>query len=135
MTKSDALTIYVYRRLNGWESDIWRGDEELCGCTAPSLGSLMDLTHEIILDSDPTWADFNANDDLMTHDDDDISPEEYKSLAKYFKRTGIFRMYKILRPPSGGTQVMLEFVVRGKVICSINLWKRKRSIFRGNDEQ
>jgi len=70
----------------------------------------------------------------MTYDDD-ISPEEYKSLAKYFKRTGIFRMYKILQPPSSGTQLMLEFVIRGRVICSMNLWKRKRNIFRGSDEQ
>jgi hypothetical protein len=61
---SDALTIYISRHQFGWESDIWRGDEELGGCTAPSLGSVIDLTHEIILDSDPKWADFNANDDL-----------------------------------------------------------------------
>lgn len=61
---SDALTIYISRNRNGWESDIWRGDEQLGGCTAPSLGSVIDLTHEIILDSDPKWADFNANDYL-----------------------------------------------------------------------
>jgi hypothetical protein len=61
---SDALTIYVYRQLNGWESNIWRGGDNIGGCTAPSLGSVIDLTHEIIADSDPVWADFNANDDL-----------------------------------------------------------------------
>jgi len=61
---SDALTIYVYRRLNGWESDIWRGDEQLGGCTAPSFGGVIDMTYEIIADSDPVWTDFNANDNL-----------------------------------------------------------------------
>jgi hypothetical protein len=61
---SDSLTIYVYRKLNCWESDIWRGDEQLGGCTGPTLVGVMDLTHEIISESDPTWADFNANEDL-----------------------------------------------------------------------
>jgi hypothetical protein len=61
---SDALTIYVYRQLNGWESDIWRGDEQLGGCTGPTLGGVIDLVHEIIAESDPAWADFNANEDL-----------------------------------------------------------------------
>ena len=61
---SDALTIYVYHQTNGWESDIWRGDEQLGGCTAPTFAGVFDLTYEIIADSDPTWADFNANEDL-----------------------------------------------------------------------
>ena len=61
---SDSVTIYIYRQLNCWESDIWRGDEQLGGCTGPTLVGVMDLTHEIIADSDPTWADFNANEDL-----------------------------------------------------------------------
>lgn len=61
---SDAVTIYVYRQTNGWESDIWRGDEQLGGCTAPSFGGVIDLTYEIIADSDPVWTDFNANDYL-----------------------------------------------------------------------
>ena len=61
---SDSLTIYISRQQFGWESDIWRGDEQLGGCTAPCLGSVIDLTHEIILDIDPKWASFNANDYL-----------------------------------------------------------------------
>ena len=61
---SDAVTIYVYRRTNGWESDIWRGDEQLGGCTAPSFEGVIDLTYEIIADSDPVWTDFNGNDYL-----------------------------------------------------------------------
>jgi hypothetical protein len=61
---SDSLTIYISRQQFGWESDIWRGDEQLGGCTGPTLVGVMDLTHEIIADSDPTWADFNANEDL-----------------------------------------------------------------------
>lgn len=66
----------------------------------------------------------------MTHDDD-LSPKDYKRLAKYFKRTGIFRMYKINRPPLGGTQLLIEFVIRGRVLFTINLWKRKYNIFGG----
>jgi len=61
---SDALTIYVYRQTNGWESDVWRGEDNLGGCTAPSFESVMDLTYEIIADSDPVWTDFNGNEDL-----------------------------------------------------------------------
>lgn len=64
----------------------------------------------------------------MTHDDD-ISEEDYKRLSKYFKRTGIFRVYLLLRPPIARTQLMLEFVIRGKVLFTIKLWKRKHSIF------
>jgi hypothetical protein len=61
---SDAVTIYIYRKTNGWESDVWRGDEQLGGCTGPTLVGVMDLTHEIIAESDPVWSDFNANEDL-----------------------------------------------------------------------
>ena len=64
----------------------------------------------------------------MTYDDD-LSPEEYKRLSKYFKRTGIFRMYLLLRPPIARTQLMLEFVIRGRVLFTVKLWKRKHSIF------
>lgn len=64
----------------------------------------------------------------MTHDDD-ISPEDYKRLTRYFKRTGIFRVYRILRPPFGGTQLMLEFVIRGRVLFEVDLWKRKKGLF------
>lgn len=63
----------------------------------------------------------------MTHDDD-ISPEDYKRLSKYFKRTGIFRVYLLLRPIAR-TQLMLEFVIRGRVLFRVKLWKRKHSIF------
>lgn len=69
----------------------------------------------------------------MTHDDDycdcDLSDKEYKYLKKYFKRTGIFRMYRMLNFPKSETQLMLEFVVRGKVLFTIDLWKRKGTIF------
>lgn len=65
----------------------------------------------------------------MTHDDD-ISPEDYKRLSKYFKRTGIFRVYLLLRPPIARTQLMIEFVVRGRVLFQLKLWKSKHSIFR-----
>jgi hypothetical protein len=65
----------------------------------------------------------------MSHDDD-ISPEDYKRLSKYFKRTGIFRVYLLLRPPISRTQLVIEFVIRGKVLFQLKLWKRKHSIFR-----
>jgi hypothetical protein len=61
---SDALTIYISRQQFGWESDIWRGDEQLGGCTAPTFAGVFDLTYEIVADSDPVWTDFNANEDL-----------------------------------------------------------------------
>lgn len=60
---NDKLTIHVYRRENGWESNIFRGYEELGGCTSPTLAGCIDTTHEIITDSDPEWADFDANED------------------------------------------------------------------------
>ena len=61
---SDAVTIYIYRRTNGWDSDVWRGDENLGGCTAPTLAGVIDTTYDVIAESDPQWADFNANEDL-----------------------------------------------------------------------
>ena len=61
---SNALTIYVYRQSNGWESDVWRDGENLGGCTAPTFAGVFDLTYEIVADSDPVWTDFNANEDL-----------------------------------------------------------------------
>lgn len=62
---SDALTIYVYRQTNGWESDVWRGEDNLGGCTAPTLTGVIDTTYDIIAESDPQWADFNANEDII----------------------------------------------------------------------
>ena len=67
----------------------------------------------------------------MTHNDD-LSPEEYKRLSKYFKRTGIFRVYLLLRPPAD-TQLMLEFVIRGEVLFTVKLWKRRRNILSKED--
>jgi hypothetical protein len=61
---SDAVTIYIFRRLNCWDSDVWRGDENLGGCTAPTLAGVIDTTYDIVAESDPEWADFNANEDL-----------------------------------------------------------------------
>ncbi len=58
---------------------------------------------------------------------EELSPEVAKQLAKYFKRTGIFRMYKLHRPMSGST-LMLEFVVRGRVLFTVDLWKRKKGL-------
>lgn len=74
----------------------------------------------------------------MTHDEDycdcDLSDKEYKYLKRYFKRTGIFRMYNMLNFPKLETQLMLEFVIRGKVLFTIDLWKRK-SIFLDKEEE
>lgn len=61
---SDAVTIYIYRHTNGWESDVWRGEDNLGGCTAPTLAGVIDTTYDIIAESDPQWADFNANEDI-----------------------------------------------------------------------
>jgi len=61
---SDAVTIYIYRQTNGWESDIWRDGDNIGGCTGPTLAGVMDLAHEIIAEHDPVWSDFNANEDL-----------------------------------------------------------------------
>ena len=60
--------------------------------------------------------------------EEELSPELAKQLHKYFRRTGIFRMYKMHRPPSGST-LMLEFVIRGRVLFTVDLWKRKRGLF------
>jgi hypothetical protein len=62
------------------------------------------------------------------NDEDDLSPELEKQLRKYFKRSGIRRMYRLERPMSGST-LMLEFVIRGKVLFEVDLWKRKRGLF------
>jgi hypothetical protein len=62
------------------------------------------------------------------NDDDDLSPELEKQLRKYFKRSGIRRMYRLERPMSGST-LMLEFVIRGRVLFEVDLWKRKRGLF------
>ena len=61
-------------------------------------------------------------------DDDDLSPELEKQLKKYFKRSGIRRMYRLERPMSGST-LMLEFVIRGRVLFEVDLWKRKKGLF------
>lgn len=61
---SDAVTIYVYRRTDGWESDVWRGDDNIGGCTAPTMAGVFDIAYDIIAEADPEWADFNANEDL-----------------------------------------------------------------------
>ena len=58
----------------------------------------------------------------MTYED--LSPEEYKYLARYMKRTGIFRMYQMNRSLKK-TYLLLEFVIRGKVLFSIKVWKYK----------
>ena len=57
-----------------------------------------------------------------------LSPELQKYLMKYLKRTGIFRMYQLDREHKQ-TQTFLEFVIRGKVLGRLFLWKRNRSIF------
>ena len=57
---------------------------------------------------------------------DDEELEKY--LLKYSKRTGIFRLYQIDREKKT-TQLLLEFVVRGKVLGTIYLWKRNHTIF------
>ena len=51
-----------------------------------------------------------------------------KYLRKYFKRTGIFRLYQMDREKKT-TQLLLEFAVRGKVLGTIYLWKRNHTIF------
>lgn len=62
------------------------------------------------------------------NNDDDLSPELEKQLRKYFKRSGIRRMYRLERPMTKST-LMLEFVIRGKVLFEVDLWKRKRGLF------
>ena len=62
----------------------------------------------------------------MTYDDD-LSPEDYRYLAKYLKRTGIFRMYEMNRSLRK-TWLLLEFVIRGKVLFTVKIWKYKHSM-------
>ena len=63
----------------------------------------------------------------MNYDDEDYLPPEFeKYLKRYAKRTGIFRMYQLKRPGSGErSRLLLEFVIRGRVLGTIKLWKRK----------
>jgi hypothetical protein len=62
----------------------------------------------------------------MTYDDD-LSPDEYNYIAKYLKRTGIFRIYQIDRSLKR-TYLLLEFVIRGNVLFTIKVWKYKHSM-------
>ena len=62
----------------------------------------------------------------MTYDDD-LSPEDYRYLAKYLKRTGIFRMYEMNRSLRK-TWLLLEFVIRAKVLFTVKIWKYKHSM-------
>jgi hypothetical protein len=58
--------------------------------------------------------------------EEELTPELERYLKRYFKRTGIFRMYQIKRPGSGErSRLLLEFVIRGHVLFHIKLWKRK----------
>jgi hypothetical protein len=61
---SDSLTIYINRQQFGWDADIWRGSDKLGECTGPTFAGVIDLTYEIVTESNPVWADFNANEDL-----------------------------------------------------------------------
>ena len=61
---SDEATIYVYRRKFGWESYVWRNEEVIGTCTAPTMAGVFDIAYDIIAEDDPSWADFNANEDL-----------------------------------------------------------------------
>ncbi len=54
----------MYQRINIWEADVWRGDEKIGGCTAPTMAGVFDIAYDIIAEDDPQWADFNANEDL-----------------------------------------------------------------------
>jgi hypothetical protein len=61
---SDKVTINIYRRTDIWESDVWRGDDNIGTCTGPTMAGVFDIAYNIIADTDPEWADFNANEDL-----------------------------------------------------------------------
>ena len=61
---------------------------------------------------------------------EELSPELKRYLKRYAKRTGVFRLYRVLRP--GGkysSQLQLEFVIRGRVLAKLPLWKRKSGLF------
>jgi len=62
----------------------------------------------------------------MTYDDE-LSQEDYKYLAKHLKRTGIFRMYEMNRSLRK-TWLLLEFVIKGKVLFTVKIWKYKHSM-------
>jgi hypothetical protein len=62
----------------------------------------------------------------MTYDDE-LSQEDYKYLAKHLKRTGIFRMYQMNRSLRK-TWLLLEFVIKGKVLFTVKIWKYKHSM-------
>jgi hypothetical protein len=56
---------------------------------------------------------------------EDFDDEELEAyLRKYMKRTGIFRMYQVDREAKT-TRLLLEAVIRGKVLFTIPLWLRK----------
>ena len=57
----------------------------------------------------------------------DLTPEDYNHIAKFLKRTGIFRMYEMNRSLKR-TYLLLEFVIRGKVLFGIKVWKYKHSM-------
>ena len=61
---SSSAIIHVYQRINIWEADVWRGDEKIGGCTAPTMAGVFDIAYDIIAEHDPSWSDFNANEDL-----------------------------------------------------------------------
>ena len=61
---SSSATIYVIQRINIWEAYVWRGDEGIGNCTAPTMAGVFDIAYDIIAEDDPEWADFNANEDL-----------------------------------------------------------------------
>lgn len=56
-------------------------------------------------------------------DFDDEALEAY--LRKYMKRTGIFRMYLVDREAKK-TRLLLEAVIRGKVLFTVSLWATKK---------
>ena len=60
----------------------------------------------------------------MNYDDeDDLPPEFERYLKRYLKRTGVYRLYRLNRPPERST-LLLEFVIRGRVLGQLKLWKR-----------
>ena len=54
----------------------------------------------------------------------ELSPELDRYIKRYFNRTGVYRIYRLNRPPERST-LLLEFVIRGRVLGQIKLWKRK----------